>query len=128
MDYPDWLEHIWSNRPIRGGGDSKRACFKACNARLKQGDTLEAMEAGQTRYKAYCVHQGMIGTCYVKQASTFFGPDGHFEEEWALPEEAKEPEYNRPTTGANRIWRAPNDGPRSSKNTATAALRSARPR
>jgi hypothetical protein len=128
MEYPDWLERIWTNRPRRENGDSKRACFKACKARIRQGDTVEDLEAGHARYKAYCEHKGWIGTCYVKQASTFFGPDGHFEEEWAIPEEAKEPEYKRPTSGANRMWRAPIDGPRSSKDTAMAALRNVRPR
>lgn len=43
------------------------------------------MLAGVKRYAAYARVTGSIGTQFVKQAATFFGPDRHFEESWQAP-------------------------------------------
>lgn len=41
--------------------------------------------AGVQRYARYCEATGRVGTEYVKQGRTFFGPGRHFEEPWELP-------------------------------------------
>ena len=43
------------------------------------------MLAGVKRYATYARTTGSIGTQFVKQAATFFGPDRHFEELWQAP-------------------------------------------
>lgn len=43
------------------------------------------MLAGVKRYAAFVAATGKLGSEYVKQASTFFGPDRHFDETWQTP-------------------------------------------
>jgi DNA-binding transcriptional ArsR family regulator len=82
QDYSPEFETAWQAYPKRAGGNSKSAAFKAWKARLKDGVKPEAMLAGVQRYATYARSTGSIGTQYVKQAATFFGPDRHFEEPW----------------------------------------------
>lgn len=77
------FEQAWGIYPKRDGGNSKAGALKAWNARKKAGVSTEDMLAGVRRYAAYCVARDMVGTQYVKQAVTFFGPDGHYAETWA---------------------------------------------
>lgn len=81
---PDF-EMAWQEYPKRAGGNSKAAAFKAWKARLKDGVKPEAMLEGVKRYAAYAKATGNVGTQYIKQAVTFFGPDRHFEESWLAP-------------------------------------------
>lgn len=85
QDYSPEFEKAWQAYPKRAGGNSKAAAFKAWNARLKDGVKPEVMLAGVKRYAVYARATGSIGTQFVKQASTFFGPDRHFEESWQAP-------------------------------------------
>ncbi|ESM41997.1 helix-turn-helix domain-containing protein [Klebsiella pneumoniae] len=85
QDYSSEFETAWQAYPKRAGGNSKAAAFKAWNARLKDGVNPEAMLAGVKRYATYARATGSVGTQYVKQAATFFGPDRHFEESWQAP-------------------------------------------
>lgn len=84
---PDF-EMAWQEYPKRAGGNSKAAAFKAWKARLKDGVKPEAMLEGVKRYAAYAKATGSVGTQYIKQAVTFFGPDRHFEESWQSPTSA----------------------------------------
>lgn len=43
------------------------------------------MIEGAIRYAAYIEHTEKIGTEFVKQACSFFGPDKHFLSAWDLP-------------------------------------------
>jgi hypothetical protein len=43
------------------------------------------MTEGVRRYQVYCRETGKIGTEYVLQAATFFGPDRRFLEPFDLP-------------------------------------------
>ena len=43
------------------------------------------MLEGVTRYAGWVSATGNSGTQFVKQATTFFGPDRHFGELWAVP-------------------------------------------
>ncbi|MDE9016926.1 helix-turn-helix domain-containing protein [Klebsiella pneumoniae] len=85
QDYSPEFETAWQEYPKRAGGNSKSAAWKAWKARLKDGVKPEDMLAGVKRYAAYARATGSIGTQFVKQAATFFGPDRHFEESWQAP-------------------------------------------
>ncbi|MCO6023015.1 helix-turn-helix domain-containing protein [Enterobacter hormaechei] len=84
-NYSNDFEQAWQAYPKRAGGNSKAAAWKSWKARIKEGVTTEAMLAGVNRYAVYVRATGSAGTQYVKQASTFFGPDRHFEEAWQTP-------------------------------------------
>ncbi|ENV9113035.1 MULTISPECIES: helix-turn-helix domain-containing protein [Enterobacter] len=84
-NYSNEFEQAWQAYPKRAGGNSKAAAWKAWKARIKDGVTTEAMLAGVNRYAVYVRATGSVGTQYVKQAATFFGPDRHFEEAWQAP-------------------------------------------
>lgn len=79
------FETAWQAYPKRAGGNSKAAAFKAWKTRLKEGVKPEVMLAGVKRYAAYARATGSVGSQYVKQAASFFGPDRHFEESWQAP-------------------------------------------
>ncbi|EPY4930590.1 helix-turn-helix domain-containing protein [Klebsiella pneumoniae] len=85
QDYSPEFETAWQAYPKRAGGNSKSGAFKAWKARLKDGVKPEDMLAGVKRYAAYTRATGSVGTQYVKQAASFFGPDRHFEESWQVP-------------------------------------------
>ena len=85
QDYSPDFETAWQAYPKRAGGNSKSGAWKAWKARLKDGVKPEDMLAGVKRYAAYARATGSIGTQFVKQAATFFGPDRHFEESWQTP-------------------------------------------
>lgn len=83
--YPVQFERSWTVYPLRIGGNPKLKAFKAWSARLQGGVSAEEIHAGVERYRAYCEAARKIGTEYVKQAATFFGPDEHYLEAWTLP-------------------------------------------
>lgn len=74
----------WAAYPKRDGGNSKADALKAWNARVKAGVLPEAMLAGVLRYAAHCKSRQMVGTRFVKQGATFFGPGAHYDEEWPV--------------------------------------------
>lgn len=79
------LERVKAIYPKRAGGNPWGKAAKAINARLDEGATVEQLVAGTERYAGYCAATGKVGTEFVKQAATFFGPDCHFREPWNLP-------------------------------------------
>ncbi|ENY6101662.1 hypothetical protein ACRZER_005001 [Raoultella ornithinolytica] len=85
QDYSPEFETAWDAYPKRAGGNSKAGAFKAWKARLKDGVKPGDMLAGVKRYAAYARATGSVGTQFVKQAATFFGPDRHFDESWQAP-------------------------------------------
>ncbi|EFE9533373.1 DNA-binding protein [Escherichia coli] len=85
QEYSPEFEQAWQEYPKRAGGNSKSAAFKAWKARIREGVTPETMLNGVKRYAAWVRVSGNIGTQFVKQASTFFGPDRHFDESWQQP-------------------------------------------
>lgn len=84
-EYSPEFETAWLAYPKRAGGNPKPSAYKAWNARLHEGVTPETLLAGVKRYAAFVVATGKLGSEYVKQAATFFGPDRHFEETWQAP-------------------------------------------
>lgn len=83
--YPEEFERVWAAYPKRDGGNSKRAAFKAWRARVRSGVSPDEMLAGVERYRGHCEARGKVGTEFVQQAATFFGPGEHFREPWTLP-------------------------------------------
>jgi hypothetical protein len=76
---------IWAAYPKRAGGNSKTAALKAFTARVKSGVNPLDILAGVQRYAAYLATTGKVGTEYVKQAVTFFGPNQYWAEPWDVP-------------------------------------------
>lgn len=71
--------------PKRAGGNSRKPAWKAWKARKAQGEDEQEMLDGVLRYAAFCVVTKKTGTEFVKMASSFFGPDGHYKQDWAIP-------------------------------------------
>lgn len=76
------FEAAWGLYPAREGGNSKSDAFKAWRARTREGYTSEQLTGGVRRYASYCDVSGSVGTRFVKQAATFFGPALSFLEPW----------------------------------------------
>jgi phage replication O-like protein O len=76
------FEEAWAAYPNRSGGNSKAGALRAWNARVNAGSSPAELGAGTKRYAAYCAKEKIIGTRFVKMASTFFGPDEHYAEAW----------------------------------------------
>ncbi|PQH17487.1 hypothetical protein C5T93_28245 [Raoultella ornithinolytica] len=45
---------------------------------------MQELTDGVRRYAGYVAAAGKLNTEYVKQASTFFGPSKHYEEQWSF--------------------------------------------
>ncbi|EKR9386039.1 MULTISPECIES: DNA-binding protein [Raoultella] len=82
--YSEEFELAWKEYPKRAGGNSKADAFKAWTARIKSGATVQELTDGVRRYAGYVAAAGKLNTEYVKQASTFFGPSKHYEEQWSF--------------------------------------------
>ncbi|MBY4768939.1 helix-turn-helix domain-containing protein [Burkholderia ambifaria] len=74
------FDEAWRQYPKREGSNSKQAAQRAWNARIREGIDPGVLVAAVVAYAAAMKAAGNIGTPYVKQASTFFGRDRHFEE------------------------------------------------
>lgn len=74
------FEKFWEMYPKRPGANKSQA-LKAWLARLKDGATIEEMQQGCYRYRVYCRTMN-VEPQYVKQASTFLGPDKHYLNDW----------------------------------------------
>jgi len=91
QEYSLEFEAAWQAYPKRAGGNPKATAYKHWKARIADGATASELLAGVQRYAAYIRATGKLGTEYVKQAATFFGPDRHFEEAWTPPVAPKAP-------------------------------------
>ncbi|WP_448309672.1 DNA-binding protein [Pantoea sp. PGP6] len=85
QDYSPEFEEAWQAYPKRSGGNPKPSAWKAWSARIREGVKTADMLAGVQRYASYVTATGKANSEYVKQASTFFGPDHHFAESWTAP-------------------------------------------
>ena len=88
------FQPIWEAYPKRSGGNPKAKAFKAYRARRK-AHAMEAIRDGVVRYAKWCEATQKVGTEYVKQAATFFGPDEHFLERWEIGEQPLNREAQR---------------------------------
>src|SRR5262249_1290270 len=53
QEYPPEFEQVWNALPYREGGNSKKAAFKRCKARIREGATWGVLLAGARGYAAY---------------------------------------------------------------------------
>lgn len=74
------FKKFWDIYPKRPGAN-KAAALKAWNARLKKGVTVEEMQRGAFRYRQCCEAMN-IEPQFIKQPSTFLGPDEHYLADW----------------------------------------------
>lgn len=74
------FEEFWRIYPKRPGANKTQA-LNAWNTRIRRGATAAEMQHGAMRYRQYCEAMQTEGK-YIKQASTFLGPDEHFKLEW----------------------------------------------
>lgn len=81
-EYSEDFEAAWALYPKRAGGNSKADAYKAWCARVKAGATIEELTSGTQRYADYCEAESKVGSSFVKQAATFYGPGFHFLEAW----------------------------------------------
>lgn len=82
---PDAFDVAWGLYPRRAGGNPKKPARKAWDNRIRQGASPEELTEGVKRYAEFVRATGREGTEYVKQGKTFFGPDGHWLEAYAIP-------------------------------------------
>lgn len=97
FEYPEWFETLWKNYPSRSGANDKRKAFRAANARLKAGKTIDDLSQALARYRIYVRQSGKWGTEFVQQAATFFGPGGHIDNEWRYTSETSNPIHRKDT-------------------------------
>jgi len=83
-EYSHEFNNAFAIYPKRQGDNPKEKAFSAWKARLRDGSTADEMTSGVMRYLAFCQAEGNIGTQYIKQAATFFGPDKAFLESWEV--------------------------------------------
>lgn len=93
---PQFIE-AWNAYPKRGGGNSRAEALKSWKARVKAGANPDEITDGVKRYAAFVEATGKVGTEYVKQAASFFGPSEHYLERWDAPTRAAQRQ-----TGHNR--------------------------
>jgi len=74
------FEEVWKLYPKRRGSNPKKSALKAYQARRRSGVKALDLKAGVMRYRDHLTLEGRVHTSYVKQASTFFGPDEHWAE------------------------------------------------
>lgn len=84
-DYSEAFENAWKSYPNRAGANPKRRAYSAWSARLKAGDNAGAMLSGVSRYAEFIMATGKESTEFVMQTATFFGPDDHYLNDWAIP-------------------------------------------
>ena len=86
-DPPEEFLLAWSKYPTRVGGNPRKRALNAWNARVREGYSPNEMLDGLERYRRFCEATGIVGTSYVMQAATFFGPDRRWEEDWGPPQD-----------------------------------------
>ena len=82
---PPEFQAIRSAFPKRAGSHRWSETMGCCQARLRDGNTWDEMQAGTARYVTHITATGKERTEYVMQAKTFFGPGLHFLEPWDAP-------------------------------------------
>ncbi|MGP8165525.1 MAG: YdaU family protein [Steroidobacteraceae bacterium] len=103
---PEFLE-FKAAYPKRAGDQGWSKALRAAHARIAEGHSWPEMVAGATRYSAFVRSSGKEGSEYVKQASTFLGPDKPFLEPWDTPPASSKAGTNGATDhAALEAWQA----------------------
>lgn len=88
-EYDPAFEQVWLLYPKRAGSNSKFKAEQAWKKRIKETSVQPDIEQGVMRYRKFCEATGKVGTEFVLQAATFFGPAKHYLEDWELPKPEK---------------------------------------
>jgi hypothetical protein len=81
--YPPEFELLWNTYPRRFPASNKAGAFRGYRSHLKAGVAYDVMLEGVKKYAAAMIADGKVGTRYVLDAKTFFGPDKHFLNEYS---------------------------------------------
>lgn len=103
----------WQAYPAREGGNPRKTAWKAWKARIREGADAQDLCAGVRRYAAYLQARGEVGTRFVMQASTFFGPDEHWREPYGVGDSTTESSPDPAwwlAAGFSARWEAENEG------------------
>jgi len=82
--YTPEFEEVWKAYPGRRIG--KKACFKCCNTRIRQGATWEKLKAAAEAYAKECSDREPQ---FIKHGATFFG-----DKEWWADYANRNPELS----------------------------------
>lgn len=74
------FENFWLAYPKRPGANKTQAA-KAWRARMNEGASIQDIAYGTKRYRDYCEAM-QIEPQFIKQASTFLGPNKHYLDDW----------------------------------------------
>lgn len=88
MTYPEAFERIWSEYPQRPNNPKKPA-FKQYQRRLLEGVPVLTLLGAVMNYAGQMRRAGKIGTEFILQAQTFFGPNERWLEFVPKPEKPK---------------------------------------
>jgi hypothetical protein len=110
VTYSDEFEQAWKLYPKKEG-NKKKAAYTQWNNRLKTMSTgyESVMIDGTRRYAAYCKATEKPEQ-FVNQASTFYGPDKLYLQEWTIPPQKltkaqkKEQDWANPPNGGYEAW------------------------
>jgi hypothetical protein len=81
MNIPeDWWDQLRAAYPKRAGDNGWIAVRMLVPRRMTEGHTWETILAGTKNYAAHAAKTSIVGTGFVKQAKTFYGPDCWFDE------------------------------------------------
>lgn len=80
--YPDAFEALWSVYPERKGSNRKLAAYRKWRSTVQNGADPDQLFIATIKYREFKANEGEIGTQYVMQAKTFFGPDEHWRQAW----------------------------------------------
>lgn len=89
-----WFDEFKSAYPRRGGDQGWSRALRAAHARIAEGHAPAEFLEGAKRYAEYCAATQNIGTQFVKQASSFLGPDKPFLQPWIAPASRAEVRLN----------------------------------
>lgn len=76
------VKRLRSIYPKRDGGQGWAVVPRLLERALANGADVERIELGVANYARHCQKKGIVGSEFVQQARTFFGP-GQWWDEWA---------------------------------------------
>lgn len=100
---PEWWLNFRARYPDRAGDQGWRKAQRAAHARMAEGHTPVEFIAGAERYAAFIAATEKTGTEFVKQASSFLGPEKPFLLPWAPPPSKAQVRQDK-NLDATQIW------------------------
>jgi len=91
------FDDFWRLYPKRPGANKAQA-LKQWEKRIKEGEDPQEILYGTSQYRHYC-EVLKIEPQFIKQASTFIGPNKHYACEWTIVKNDKSTDFDRWLTG-----------------------------